>query len=89
MLSRIVSSIYGEAFAPLDLKLSQFSVLAVLSHQGAVALDPRTGRGARTTSLCDERHRNERRAAALGRPAGIRRAGRDGQTLILSLAARS
>src|SRR5260370_41097087 len=37
MLSRVVSSIYGEAFAPLDLKLSQFSVLAVLSHQGAVA----------------------------------------------------
>jgi DNA-binding MarR family transcriptional regulator len=37
MLSRVISSIYGEAFAPLDLKLSQFSVLAVLSHQGAVA----------------------------------------------------
>jgi DNA-binding MarR family transcriptional regulator len=37
MLSRVVSSIYGEAFAPLDLKISQFGVLAMLSRQGAVA----------------------------------------------------
>lgn len=37
MLSRVVSSIYGEAFAPLDLKISQFGVLGMLSRQGAVA----------------------------------------------------
>ena len=37
LLSRVVSSMYAEAFLPVDLKISQFSVLAMLSRYGALA----------------------------------------------------
>jgi DNA-binding MarR family transcriptional regulator len=33
-LSRMVSAIYDEAFAPLKLKISQFGILAMLSSRG-------------------------------------------------------
>ena len=33
-LSRVVSAIYDEAFAPLKLKISQFGILAMLSRRG-------------------------------------------------------
>jgi DNA-binding MarR family transcriptional regulator len=33
-LSRVVSAIYDEAFAPLRLKISQFGILAMLSRRG-------------------------------------------------------
>jgi len=33
-LSRVVSAIYDEAFAPLNLKISQFGVLAMLGRRG-------------------------------------------------------
>jgi DNA-binding MarR family transcriptional regulator len=36
-LSRVVSAIYDEAFAPLKLKISQFGILAMLSRRGPLS----------------------------------------------------
>jgi hypothetical protein len=48
------------------------------SSKAPLHWDPRASQGARTISVRDQRHRDERRAIAVARSSEIRRAGRDG-----------